>query len=63
MFYATVEWKYLYGSHPDDPVQLRFINHLTGVTETRTYRNHRAAKCAETKFHNRMARLMAGKEN
>ena len=54
---AKVEWKYLYGSHPDDPVELRFTNYKTGVAETRTYKNHRAAKCAETKVLNRVHRI------
>lgn len=38
-------------------VDLRFENHLNGVTEVRHYRTRRGAKCAETRFHNRVERV------
>ena len=57
MFYAEVKWEYPYGSHPEDPVKLIFINHMSGVTTYRYYKTRRAAQCAETKFLNRMSRI------
>lgn len=58
---ATVKWRYPNG-FGNSPIELHFTNPYTRTTETRTYKTLRAARCAETKFYNRMARLTR-KEN
>lgn len=53
MIISSVTW----ANHPDGSVDLTFRNHLTGVEETRHYKTHRGAACAETRFINRVRRL------
>lgn len=55
MITSMVTWH----NHIDGGVDLTFRNCVTGAEETRHYKSHRAAACAETKFHNRMSRIAA----
>lgn len=53
MLIAQVNWSH----NPDRTIDLTLTNCLTGASETRRYKTHRSAKCAETKFFNRMHRI------
>lgn len=53
MILTMVQWH----NHIDGSVDLTLRNCVTGEEETRHYKSHRAAACAETKFHNRMHRI------
>jgi hypothetical protein len=58
MILGEVEWGYC----SDNTFDLVFTNHITGETETRNYKTHRSAACAETKFHNRMSRIYSSRK-
>ena len=49
---ASVFWYYVGGK-----VVLHFVNHATGADKYGTYKTQAAAKAAETKFYNRVARV------
>ncbi len=50
---SKVEWTLF----PSGRVELRFRNIVTGEERYQIYKNTTAAKCAETKFYNRMNRI------
>lgn len=60
MTFGKVEWRYPYG-FGSNPIELRFTNCFTEASETRTYKTLRAARAAETKFHNRMIKIYSQK--
>lgn len=55
MIVSMVQWH----NHIDGSVDLTLRNCITGAEETRHYKSHRAAACAETKFHNRLRRIVS----
>lgn len=49
MFVSKIEWHI----RRDGSFDLTFTDYISGTEETRHYKTHRGAACAETRFHNR----------
>lgn len=50
---ACTTWTY----NADGTITIKFVNCITNVVDVRTYKTGPAARAAETRFHNRMARV------